>query len=105
MVDQFEKLKDIPQKSKDLVCGFIRRTEKEFAKNMIIPPLIITICILFYDLGECFTIWGDNITVEDDFKTIKIRANGRAYAYVRNTAYGNICINHSDGENVLIFIH
>ena len=79
-----------------MVNGYIKQTEKELLDNdMIIPSLVITTCILFYHLGEFFTIWGDDVTVEDDLTTVKIKAISntlRIEGYVRNTAYGNIII-------------
>ena len=89
MAVQFEKLKQVDQRTRDLVTGFIKSIEIQLNDDPIIPSLVVTICILFYHLGEIFTVCGDHMEVRDTGRGLSIFEQRPT----RETAYGNVIIN------------
>ena len=80
----FDRLKLVDQRTKDLVEGFIKKA----SHDIDIPSSIVSVCILFYYLGEFFSTCGDAMKIDDN-KTIL-----KACPLARNTGYGNIRINN-----------
>ena len=62
-----EDLKLVKDEVKDLVNGFVRT---EVAQDTIIPSLVVSICILFYNLREYWNICGDGMVIEGDSQQI-----------------------------------
>ena len=92
MAIQFDKLKQVDQETRDLVTGFIKMFETELDEHCIIPSLVVTTCILFYHLGEMFTVYGEHMDVELDEACTGLRIFD--IHITRETAYGNIRINN-----------
>ena len=88
----FDKLKLVDQQTKDLVAGYIRIIEQQLDNDAIIPSLVITTCILFYHLSEFFSIYGEDMSVDEDCTLLQIACPGNKIS--RSTAYGNIKINN-----------
>ena len=59
----FEWLKQVDLKTKDLVNGFIKTLVNE--EDTIVPSLMVSICILFYNLGEFFSVCGDGMIIDE----------------------------------------
>ena len=72
MTLNFEDLKIIDERTKDLVKGYIRKSVNE---DSIIPSLVASICILFYHLREFFSICGDNMVISDCFTKLTTKVD------------------------------
>lgn len=95
MALQFESLKHINQKTKDLVSGYIKNMEKEL-NGSIIPSLIITTCILFFHAKEFFSKIGKFMMTDDEsLTTLRVSSNvdnPDSQKIARNSAYGSVVI-------------
>ena len=64
----FVKIKNIDEKIKDIVCGYIRRCQYLLPNNnpyYNIPSLVEHLCITYYWISEYFTDHGNSITVNE----------------------------------------
>ena len=90
----FGSSKDVDQRTKDIVIGYIKQCQKllPFKNNSYynIPPLIEHVCIYYYWIKEYFTDHGDSIILNDD----KNIATNTVDSY--ETVYGNILIKRID---------
>ena len=62
----FVKIKDVDNKKKLIVMGYIRIYQNLFENNNTyynIPSLVQYLCIAYYWIAEYFTIHGDNINL------------------------------------------
>lgn len=90
MALHFEDLKQVDERTKDLVNGFLKSMNND--ENSIIPSLIASICILFYNLQEFFTICGDDMIIDDTLT--KVTTKAAVSDDVKGSCYGNIKINN-----------
>ena len=87
---QIEQLKTVEQDSKDVVNGYMKSMQTLLSLEMI-PPLIISLIILYYDIKEWFLVSGKNITISDEDNVIS------SHELTACTAYGNLTINAISG--------
>lgn len=85
--------KDVDEITKLIIFGYIRDSEKLLKSSQhklfhYIPPLITSICILYYNEPEQFEIAGDGIVISDDKTSIK----KDEYWSWHNTSYGTLII-------------
>ena len=83
-----QEMKLVDQKTKDIVIGFIKIIENELSYGTIIPSLVITTCILFYHFPEFFTVYGDDITVNDTSTIITLTTS----RFIHQASFGNVKI-------------
>ena len=98
MALQLEAFKFVDQKTKDLVSGYIKQFENEYKnqtdKELLVPSLVVTTCILFYYLGEFFKHCGQAMSIDDTLTVLTIEYKGTddIYDLQRNSAFGNVII-------------
>lgn len=82
-------LKSIDPQIKDLVSGFIKQINTDNS-DTIIPSLVISICVLFYNIQEFFSVCGDGMMIEEDGSKVSMPMRR---SFRGNSAYGNVDIN------------
>ena len=87
MALDFEQLKQVEAKTKYLVDGFVKTLVND--EDTIIPSLVVSICILFYDLQEFFTVCGDGMIIDETGMTLTTKGGGGD-----SSCYGNIIISN-----------
>ena len=96
MAADFQSVKKVDQRTRDIVNGFIKQTQSILPSNdnpyYNIPSLVFILTILYYSNPEYFTIHGENMKVNENKDVIEciraIRDN--------NTVYGNFVITKED---------
>ena len=93
-----DKINSIQERNKKICFGYIHETQQQLPSNNSyynIPDLIVFLCILYYSNPECFTVYGNDITITDEWSA-KNHAKTDSY----NTAYGNVQI---DGNKHILY--
>ena len=89
----FEQIKNINQKVKDIVFGYIRLSQCLLPNNnnsyYNIPSLVSYICILYYNQTERFSKYPKNMKHDELKNNIRVISTGRG------TVYGDIMIDCS----------
>eukprot|EP01084_Bolivina_argentea_P148404 259461_1 len=95
-----EDNKKYNQITKDIMIGYVKHIQS-LLKNYDIPPLIIHICLQYYDncYLEVFTKIGNNLNINKQFNTIENKLCNKW-----GTAYGNMEINNKNIDNINIYI-
>ena len=86
----FESLKQVDSNTKDLVNGYIKGLGND--ESTIIPSLVVSICILFYNLQEFFAICGDVMTIDSTLTRLTTRKVEEKPFRRRCSCYGNVII-------------
>ena len=91
----FEKVKQVRQRDKDLAFGYIREAQDLLPNDnnpyYNIPEIVRFITVLYVYLAEYFELCGDSLNISDDQITIDY---DQCYESERSTAYGAIRINN-----------
>ena len=114
MTTNFDVIKLIDQRTKDIVNGFIKDVQSLLPNNKNtyynIPSLVMMIITLYYYKPEYFTVHGNYIKLNEDKNVIQYMYKAMEDAkfipsYQRhNTVYGNIIINrNSTGKYIWKF--
>ena len=85
------QVKYAPQKTKDLVLGFVRSNTKQHLID--IPIMISYVVLMYYWIQERFTLHGEDIELD---KTKRIARRFRIDKQTYNTVYGNNVIDIND---------
>ena len=88
MTLNFEELKVVDSKTKDLVNGFVRKLVND--ESTIIPSLVVSICILFYNLKEFFTVCGEGMIIDET----ATKVTTKEATYGENSCYGNMIVSN-----------
>ena len=83
-----QRWKEADDLTKFSVFGFLRRIENSFETHHNMPLAIKYLCIIYYFIGECFCVHGDNIMVNEERNI----AEGTGYEHT-STVYGSASIN------------
>lgn len=89
----FGNVKNVDQKTKDIVDGFIKQAQSllpnEQNQYFNIPELIFMVTILYYYHPEYFTVHGPHMTLQKDAKIVRYHDED---VVSTNTVYGNVII-------------
>ena len=101
----FEEMKNVDQRSKDTVFGFIRQQNQLF--DLQIPSIILFICLQFYYLKEYFIKIGDGMILNENKNIIILTEDNKKnkYSYYKRTVYGNISTSNSNSNHKIYKWH
>eukprot|EP01084_Bolivina_argentea_P204012 348354_1 len=104
MAFNFDVITEVDQKTKDIVLGFIKKSNQLLVNNsnFIIPEIIHFVCLLYYYQSEYFTQHGDAINIGHTNDIAKFSDN-TIYESSSNTVYGKVIIDKATKYNKYIW--